>query len=158
MKIYLANLQAYNEGKLLGKWLDITKDDLLKAVSDFGNAEWAIHDTELPFQVDEHEDLFELEKVGKIWNSISDYEQAAFCCLVDDGYTLTEALEEYQNRSVLVADSYEDLAYQFVEDGLFGEIPHQILNLIDYKAIARDLYYDYQEYEYKNTTFFISNN
>ena len=158
MKIYLANLQAYNEGKLLGKWLDITKDDLKKAVSDFGDAEWAIHDTELPFKVGEHENLDDLQEVGKIWNSMSDYEQAAFCCLVDDGDTLKEALEEYQYRSVLVADSYEDLAYQFVEDGVFGEIPESISNYIDYETMGRDLYYDYQEYEYKNTTYFISNN
>ena len=158
MKIYLANLQAYNEGKLLGKWLDITKDDLQKAVSDFGNAEWAIHDTELPFKVGEHEDIFELEKVGKIWNSMSDYEQAAFCYLVNNGNTLKEALEEYQNREVLVADSFEDLAYLLVEGGLFGEIPDSISPYIDYEAIGNDLYHDYDEYAYKDTTYFISNN
>ena len=158
MKIYLANLQAYNEGKLLGKWLDITKDDLLKAVSDFGNAEWAIHDTELPFKVGEHEDLFELQKVGKIWNSMSDYEQAAFCCLVDDGYTLKEALEEYQNRDVHIADNLVDLAYQFVEEGLYGKIPDSLSSYIDYEAIGRILSYDYDQYEYKNTTYFVRNN
>jgi antirestriction protein len=157
MKIYLANLQAYNEGTLSGKWLDITKDDLQQAVLDLDGAEWAIHDYELPFKIGEYEDIYELEKVGKIWNSMSDYEQAAFCCLVDNYCTLSEALESYNDKSVLVADSFEDLAYQFVKEGLYGEIPNSISNYIDYKSIGDDLEYNYIEYEYKNTTYFICN-
>lgn len=40
-------------------------------------------------------------------------------------------------------DSLRDLATQFVEDGLFGEIPKAIENYLDYDAIARDLAMDY---------------
>ncbi|MCY0149343.1 antirestriction protein ArdA [Hoeflea sp. G2-23] len=38
-----------------------------------------------------------------------------------------------------------DLAYQFVDEGLFGDIPASIANYIDYDAIARDLGMDYTE-------------
>ena len=38
-----------------------------------------------------------------------------------------------------------DLAHQFVEDGLFGDIPERLSNYIDYDAIARDLAHDYAE-------------
>lgn len=38
-----------------------------------------------------------------------------------------------------------DLAYQFVDEGLFGEIPEHLSNYIDYEAIAYDLRYDYSE-------------
>ncbi len=38
-----------------------------------------------------------------------------------------------------------DLAEQFVDDGLFGEIPATIANYLDYDAIARDLGMDYAE-------------
>ena len=159
MKIYLANLQAYNEGRLSGKWLDITKDDLQQAVIDLDGAEWAIHDYELPFKIGEHEDLYELEKVGKIWNSMSDYEQAAFCCLVDwCGDSLSQALESYNSRSVYVAESFEDLAKQLVEDGLYGEIPESVSWYINYKQIGYELEYNYLKYEYKNTIYFISYN
>ncbi len=34
---------------------------------------------------------------------------------------------------------------QFVDDGLFGEIPAAIANYLDYDAIARDLSADYAE-------------
>ena len=40
-------------------------------------------------------------------------------------------------------DSLSDLAVQFVEDGLFGDIPKSIENYLDYDAIARDLSMDY---------------
>lgn len=42
-------------------------------------------------------------------------------------------------------DSLKDLAMQFVEEGLFGEIPENIQNYLDYDAIARDLGMDYSE-------------
>lgn len=38
-----------------------------------------------------------------------------------------------------------DLAYQFVDEGLFGTIPDSIASYIDYHAIARDLGMDYTE-------------
>jgi len=42
-----------------------------------------------------------------------------------------------------MCDSLRDLAIQFVEDGLIGEIPAAIQNYIDYDAIGRDLGADY---------------
>lgn len=43
--------------------------------------------------------------------------------------------------------SMKELAEQFVEDGLFGDIPEQLAFYIDYEAIARDLACDYTETE-----------
>ena len=40
-----------------------------------------------------------------------------------------------------------ELAEQFVEEGLFGEIPERLQFYIDYDAIARDLSVDYAEAE-----------
>lgn len=39
----------------------------------------------------------------------------------------------------------KELAEQFVDEGLFGEIPKAIANYLDYDAIARDLGFDYSE-------------
>ncbi len=40
-------------------------------------------------------------------------------------------------------DSFRDLAMQFVDDGLYGDIPPAIENYLDYDAIGRDLSMDY---------------
>lgn len=42
-------------------------------------------------------------------------------------------------------DSLKDLAEQFLEEGLFGEIPENIRFYLDIDAIARDLGMDYSE-------------
>jgi len=42
-------------------------------------------------------------------------------------------------------DSLRALAIQFVEEGLFGDIPDRIQCYVDYDSIARDLSMDYSE-------------
>jgi len=42
-------------------------------------------------------------------------------------------------------NSMRELAEQFVEEGLYGEIPNHLANYIDYDAIARDLEHDHSE-------------
>ena len=43
--------------------------------------------------------------------------------------------------------SMRDLAENFVDEGLYGEIPENCRFYIDYEAIARDLAFDYSEAE-----------
>jgi Antirestriction protein (ArdA) len=50
-------------------------------------------------------------------------------------------------------NSLRDLAIQFVEDGLFGDIPEKIQNYLDYDAIARDLSMDYTEISIDGTNY-----
>ena len=57
---------------------------------------------------------------------------------------------QHDNPDDLDIDLYEmesmrGLAEQFVEDGLFGDIPEYLSNYIDLDAIARDLSLDYTE-------------
>lgn len=50
-------------------------------------------------------------------------------------------------------DSLKDLAEQFVEEGIFGEIPANIQNYLDYDAIARDLGMEYSEIRIDGTNY-----
>lgn len=49
--------------------------------------------------------------------------------------------------------SMRELAEQFVEEGLFGEIPERLQFYIDFDAIARDLAIDYSEVTIAGTHF-----
>ncbi len=42
-------------------------------------------------------------------------------------------------------ESMKELAYRFVDEGLFGEVPESFQHYIDYDAIARDLSFDYSQ-------------
>ncbi len=50
-------------------------------------------------------------------------------------------------------DSLKELAEQFVEEGLYGEIPQALQYYIDYEAIARDLKMDYAIVKINNYNF-----
>lgn len=50
-------------------------------------------------------------------------------------------------------DSLKELAEQFADDGLFGEIPEPIRYYLDYDAMARDLAMDYSEIEIDGTRY-----
>ncbi|PCJ82780.1 MAG: antirestriction protein ArdA [Hyphomicrobiales bacterium] len=46
----------------------------------------------------------------------------------------------------LYADmTLNDLAYIFVDEGMFGDIPANVISYLDFEAIARDLGHDYTE-------------
>ena len=56
--------------------------------------------------------------------------------------------------SIYHARDLTELAEQFVDDGLFGEIPDHLIHYIDYEAIGRDLRFDYHEITVAGETFF----
>ena len=64
--------------------------------------------------------------------------------------------ETVSNPDGIVFDIYElssfkELAEQFIDDGLFGEIPPNLQSYICYNAIARDLAIDYCQIRIANT-------
>lgn len=62
-------------------------------------------------------------------------------------YTFDPAADQPDDLDVDIyhVDSMRELAEQFVDEGLFGEIPEHLAHYIDYDAIARDLSADYSE-------------
>ena len=58
-------------------------------------------------------------------------------------FTLGDDEPDQLDIDLYEVDTLRDLAIQFVEEGLFGEIPKSIENYLDYDAIARDLSMDY---------------
>ena len=64
----------------------------------------------------------------------------------DCGYAFEDSTQPDDfDLDIYHVDSLCDLAEQFVEEGLFGDIPERLSFYIDYDAIARDLSADYSE-------------
>ncbi len=55
------------------------------------------------------------------------------------------------DMTIYELSSMRELAEQFVDEGLYGEIPEALQNYIDHEAIARDLSVDYSETEIAGT-------
>jgi len=143
-KIYVADLAAYNNGKLHGVWINAAQDmeniqdeiNIMLAQSPIDNAEeWAIHDYEgfETVSLSEHEGLK------------SANEKALF--IEEHGLLGAELLNYYsdiEDTEKMLEDNYNgkyesvaDYAEQLTEET--SEIPKHLEFYIDYEKMGRDM-------------------
>ena len=87
MQIYIANLGKYNEGEFVGAWFTplVDYDEMAKPIG-LNNRyeEYAIHDYELPFEIDEYTTIEEVnrlcEMVEDLPEDIQDELSELLCC------------------------------------------------------------------------------
>lgn len=147
IRIYVADLAAYNAGHLHGVWIDATQDlDAIHAEArkmfegspvehDF---ETAIHDYE-GFGNYRLGEYIGIEGAHEVALFIEEHGNAALAAL-----EYSSDLEEAQN---LIEDNYhgcydseEEYAEQLFSDCY--DIPDHLVNYIDYEKVARDMFCD----------------
>ena len=143
-RIYITNLAKYNEGRLVGKWVDLPleESDLEKQIKEvLGNDEEAfITDYESAFKIEEYESPYKLNEFVEQLDELDDCDQQKVFYLIDHiGCDREEALEKHEDVTFYAGQTLEDVAEELIEDGCFGEIPENIRNYIDYEKLARDL-------------------
>ena len=80
---------------------------------------------------------------------LQNYDLERICAYIEASYDLDWCLDNLDDLILYDTDSFEDLAYEFVQEGLFGgDIPDYLSSYIDYDAIGRDLHYDYTVTDY----------
>lgn len=150
LKIYVANLEKYNEGELVGKWIDLpaTEDDFKKLLEDIGvgiheeyeiqylESNYDIHLEDLPSDLDELN-----ESAERIENADGD---VAFSALLEVCASMEEALDAYEENNYIFYSGVTDekeLGEYIVNEGLFVvDIPDELINYIDSEAIGRNHY------------------
>lgn len=154
IKVALTNLGKYNEGRLIYQWLELpaTEDEIQEALDAIGineeYEEWFITDYETDIdglKIGEYEDLETLNELAERYENLDEYEQETVAAVIEsEGYDLAEAMDIVEDgRCVFYrGQDLEDVAYDLVEEGCFGDIADSIKNYIDYAAIARDLGFD----------------
>lgn len=150
IRLYFANLNAYNNGILQGKWYDLedytTVEDLMNDVEQqvcegsFNFNEYAIHDYEAPFKVSEYESCQDIQAMIEYCN-LNEDEQIKAGYLFDNGNysNLQDCIDNTDNCTFYQGMTLIEVAEEMVDEGLFGEIADSIKNYIDYDAITRDL-------------------
>ena len=145
IRIYVADLSSYNNGKLHGVWIDATGDieDIQKAVNAMLAAspegfaeEYAIHDYEGfgSVSISEYEGLesanekaFFIEEHSELGAEVLSH----WCGNIEDAQ---KALENSYNGEY---ESVADYAQQLTEDT--SEIPKHLEFYIDYEKMGRDM-------------------
>ncbi|MBU3228899.1 antirestriction protein ArdA [Clostridium algidicarnis] len=146
MKVYLANLGKYNEGELVGAWFTppIDYETMKEKIGlDAEYEEYAIHDYELPFEVDEYTPIREINRLCEIMMELESspiYEELKE--IQSMWFSSLEELLEHQDDIICYSDcdSMEDVArYSVEETGQLGEVPSNLQNYIDYQALGHDM-------------------
>ena len=147
--IYLTNLGKYNEGELVGQWVDLpaTAEDLAAALRNIGidgrQYEYFITDyeTDAPITIGEYDRLEDLNEMAAELAALDDYTAEIVTALIGDGYSLADALAAaddclyYDGCSDMteVAERYAD------ETGLLDSIPENLRYYFDFEAFSRDM-------------------
>ena len=151
LKIYLTNLGKYNEGELLGEWVElpVSQDELKEVFKRIGineqYEEYFITDYECDFyEVGEYENLDTLNEIAEKLNELEEEESTVAKALMSEcGYTLDEAIEKVNNGDYRIysdCNDMTDVAYEVVEEcGYLDNVPENVARYFDYEAFGRDL-------------------
>ncbi|EKB5511866.1 antirestriction protein ArdA [Listeria monocytogenes] len=146
MQVYISNLGKYNEGELVGAWFrpPIDMEEVKEKIGlNDQYEEFAIHDYELPFEIDEYTPISEINRLcalveeiedTPIYNELKEIQGMWFSSLED--------LIEHKDDIICYSDcdSMEDVAAYYVEEtGQLGEVSTNLQNYIDYHALGRDM-------------------
>ena len=165
-KAYVANLGAYNEGALIGGWIDLPTtneeiDRFLKNVVmlDDTYEEYAIHDWESDYisYPGEYANLYALNEQAEQVTELSEYEWEVLAAAqeVFGDIDVSEFdVDEFIWYPGIHTD--EELGYAVVDEyGDLSELGDTLYAYIDTTQLGRDLWFDYEssfreDYEYEH--------
>lgn len=157
IKIFLTNLGKYNEGALIGKWVDLPCDDFEEELRSIGVSdepdengiyyeEYFITDfeTDLPgLKIGEYDNLDNLNDLAERVEDLSEDGKIALQAFLENGSDFEEALDQIEEENYTIhwnCDSMTDVATEIVENsGMLYGIPDNITRYFDYEAYGRDL-------------------
>ena len=150
LKGFITNLGKYNEGELIGKWIQfpIDEEELEEVFAEIGISdepdedgvyyeEYFFTDWECPVDLDlgEYENI---ERVNEIAEMLEDDRFKAAC----EYFGLSDALEMNLEDVILYQDIENcfDLGYYIAHEcGLFHNVPEDVERYFDFDSYGRDI-------------------
>lgn len=146
---YITNLGKYNEGHLIGEWIDfpISEEELEAVYERIGiNEEYEeifFTDWECDFDtgLGEYENI---ENINELAEALEAADKDVIEALIEAyNYSLREALRREDRAIFYKGYTLEDLAYELVEECYpMKGIPEIFTRYFDYEAFAHDLSFD----------------
>lgn len=146
LKIYLTNLGKYNEGYLVGKWVELPCDDLEAEMEAIGVGkapyeEYFITDYESDFGVSigEYDNIYDLNEFAEELEAMDEEEAETVKAFIEtEGGTLRNAIDEV-NKGNCIFYQNTDLDTLAVEDVESWDLPDIALRYFDWEAYKRDM-------------------
>ena len=171
MKAFVTNLGKYNEGELIGEWVEfpIDEDDFNKVLEKIGISdkedkdgviyeEWFVtdYDCNLPGfdwkDLGEYPSYEQLNEFGELVERANDYSDPD---AVADAYEvlgdLEQAIDGLDNGDIIFysgIDTQEELGERIIDEEFAGEISDELLErYFDFDALGRDIRLEYSQQE-----------
>ena len=158
-RVFITNLGKYNEGELVGKWLDLPCEDIESELASIGVSdepdengnyyeEYFITDFEndYNYKVGEYDSLDNLNEIAEELENLDDYDKEVMNAFIENGSDIKEALDGLRDGDYMVFSNCSDMtdvAYQYIEEtGLLNDIPEGLRNYFDYEAYGRDMSFE----------------
>lgn len=165
MQIYLTNLGKYNEGELVGKWVELpcSEVELQKHLRDIGinevYEEYFITDymTNYNFKISEYENLNKLNELADDLVSLDESDAEILNAIMDVNCLSIEELIKngashyLENAFVLEADSDQELGERYVNEVICGVenlSSDTLQTYFNYEAYGRDLGFSFSKNGY----------
>lgn len=153
LKIYLTNLGKYNEGYLIGEWVELPVSDeelekVLERIEIGGMYEETFitdYETDVDgVDVHEFDSIEKLNELAETLEGLEDYDLEVVEAMLSEGYKLEDALERKDDCIVWTdCDDMEDVAIAYCEEcGILDAIPENLRNYFDYEAFGRDMSFE----------------
>ena len=148
-KIFIANLKKYNEGKMIGEWINLpaTEEELKEVLDKIGIEEGCdeyfipAYENEFDYKVDEYDNLDELNDIAYKLDNLTDDEQKT----LKAGLELWDFEEVFDNLDSFYfmedINTDYDLGYYWVEKSGCYDLDNlgMLRNYINYEAFGRDI-------------------
>jgi antirestriction protein len=150
-RIYVANLAAYNAGKLRGKWIepstdaDELREQVLEAIGGNPDHEWAFHDYDAFPNMGENPNLDDVAAMAEI---LEEHPYAVVKAATDFVGDDVDALKEWLDEGYGIYESDRDYVEQLIDDagGPSKALGKDAINFyFDYDAFGHDLSIDADE-------------
>lgn len=158
IKGYITNLGKYNEGEIVGKWIDfpIYEEELNEVFKEIGVCyydedgeyiktgceEFFFTDWETDFSNDfgEYEDIDIINEIAENFANWYDEDKLKAACEIWAAKEVSDNGEDYYNFYSGVNDDY-DLGYYWIEESGCYDLSNmgKLKNYIDYKSFGRDI-------------------
>ena len=152
ISIYLTNLGKYNEGELIGEWVELpVSDEELQAVFDrIGIDDYyeeyfiTDYESDIPgLYIDEYENISYLNELAEKYANLSDWDLKVFSNASEAGFVNKEDIDDFDSsRFILYQDAYDarNLGYAMID--MFGGLEtfanETLQDNFDFEAYGRD--------------------
>ena len=157
MRVYITDLEAYNNGHLVGSWyeLPMSQEELAQAIQNelqkgqkvcqhtHNHEEYFISDFECDYmKIGEYDNIDALNEIAQKMEEIGKNEKIAVQLMLENYIvnSIDEAIENLDNMICTGESKMEDIAYNYIEEiGVLQSMPENLQGYFDYEALGRDM-------------------